>query len=680
MDDTSTGQISDKYGNALDGLPKDSKLLIELNKMILKYSVGGWKKEDFLKSVEQMDIAKKENGKSNLYNKESIKKLLKERGIKSGLSKYSREELIRLYFKDKFYNENKDELCKLDRAELVNFLDQFKDRLKTIITTIPEGNQALLKIDDIVDVDHGFHHKEASRELIYLSNPLYTLFTMITEHYHVIRSAYREQVETLTSYDAMEMEDEIRSGWTEYVPDVLDDMIRITYRTYNSIKKTSLEIMKIILAKLYDVDTLNHRANINPIVNIILHGNYTDPIFINHYPWDKEKFDYSLKLFQLLVNNGLEEVNIAGVRYDIILGERGIVRSQVNGKVLLSQMPFSNHVTFLHPAVLASLQDGGDARYYSICRRHLKDLWKHSRKLHRSKKRLNFALGTVDPHSPLNFIEESNLIESMGRIKPGKRMLSETMRRQHLIGDVQNKDFLTERRLTLGSAITRDESVMRDIPLEVLGNILTYLSKEHIPMPEQKISDILETIHERREFEKAFGPIEPEPEPEPEPLAIMDRVSPRIKLDEGAEGIEMQVSEKGKPALESPGKKKKKLTKKKKKKKEKRTHQAHGSKSGKSRKITQGKLEGKPIGGVISPPKEKKKLGFEEWMRAEGNLGDDETMEVLDAEELAHYKEEYEEAGGIADPPEVVVVRAGMGEVGPDGYTEQETEWGGEMW
>ena len=67
-------------------------------------------------------------------------------------------------------------------------------------------------------------------------------------------------------------------------------------------------------------------------------------------------------------------------------------------------------------------------------------------------------------------------------------------------------------------------------------------------------------------------------------------------------------------------------------------------------------------------------------MRAEGNLGDDETMEVLDAEELAHYKEEYEEAGGIADPPEVVVVRAVMGEVGPDGYTEQETEWGGEMW
>ena len=65
-------EISPKYKGALEGLPADSKLLIELNKMILKYSVGGWKTEDFLKSVEQMDIAKKENGKSNLYIKESI--------------------------------------------------------------------------------------------------------------------------------------------------------------------------------------------------------------------------------------------------------------------------------------------------------------------------------------------------------------------------------------------------------------------------------------------------------------------------------------------------------------------------------------------------------------------------------------------------------------------------------
>ena len=525
-------EISPKYKGALEGLPADSKLLIELNKMILKYSVGGWKTEDFLKSVKKMSEEKKGSGKANLYNKESIKKLLKERDIKSGLSKYSREELIRVYFKDKFYNEYKDELCILDRAELVEFLDQFKDRLKAIITTIPEGNQGLLKIDDIVDVNFGLHYKEASRELLHLSNPLYTLFTMITEHYHVIRPAHREQVETLKSDDAVFDTDRLRGSWAEYVPDVIDDMIRITYRTYISIKKTSLEIMKIILAKLYDADTLNHRANINPIVNIILQANYTDPIFINHYPWDKERFDYSLNLFQLLVNNGLERVNIGGVRYDIILGERGnVFHHSVNGKILLSHPPFLNHVAYPHtPAVLASLREGGDAVYYSICRRHLKDIWKNSRKLHPSQKRLNFMLGATSPESPLSFIEEPNLLERIGNMKPPKRLISETMRRQHLIGNVQNKDFLTERRLTLGSAITRDESVMRDVPLEVLGSILTYLSKEHIPMPEQKISDILSTIHERREFEKAFGPIEPEPEPEPEPGQGSNKPSSKIDV------------------------------------------------------------------------------------------------------------------------------------------------------
>ena len=84
---------------------------------------------------------------------------------------------IRLYLKEKFYKKYEDELCTLNRGELVHFLDQFKDRLKEIIKTIPEGNQGLLKVDDIVDVDHGFHHREASRELLYFSNPLYTLLT-----------------------------------------------------------------------------------------------------------------------------------------------------------------------------------------------------------------------------------------------------------------------------------------------------------------------------------------------------------------------------------------------------------------------------------------------------------------------------------------------------------------------
>ena len=354
-------ELPPKYDQALKNLPNnDWMLLSELNEMILKYSVGGWKKKEFLESVEEMSNAKKGSGKAKLHTKTSLKALLKGVGITQGLSKYDREELIRLYLKQKIYEENKDGLCTLDRAELVKFLNQFKDRLKKIIKTIPEGNQALLKVDDIVDIDYGFHHKEASRELLYLSNPLYTLFTMVTEHYHIIHPAHREQVDTLMKDE--EIVTQIRRSWSEHVPNLLDDMVRLTYKTYNSIKETSLEIMKIILAKLYDVDTLNHRANINPIVNIILHGNYIDPIFQNYNLDQKERFDYSLKMFQLLVNNGLEEVNIAGVRYDVILGERGnVFYHSVNGKTLLSQMPFLNYLPKRDRENIVALQEGGNA-------------------------------------------------------------------------------------------------------------------------------------------------------------------------------------------------------------------------------------------------------------------------------------------------------------------------------
>ena len=554
---------------AVDKLNKeypDWMLLVELNKMILKYSVGGWKKEDFLRSVEEMDKEKKGKGRSKTHTVGSLKSSLKEVGIKHGLSKYNRNELIRVYLKDKFYKENKDEICILNRGELVHFLDQFKDRLKGIITTIPEGNQGLLKVDDIVNTNHGFHYSEASRELLYLSNPLYTLFTMITENYHTIHQGHRQEVRTMGE----EVDDDFINRWSEYVPNYLDDMIQITRRTYDSIKETSLEIMEIILAKLYDIEVLNHRANINPIVNIILLGNYASPIFQRthtHSINERERFNYSLNLFQLLVNNGLEKVNIGGVYYDIMLGERGgVFYHSVNGKILLSHPPFLDYIPHEQggPVPVAEFREGGAATYYSICRPHLKDIWKDSIKLHLSQKRLNFVLGTMDTQSPLNLIDERGLIENIGQMKRIRRGQRESMRRQHLIGPVQNKNFLTERRLALGSAITLDKSVIRDIPLEVLGKVLTYLSKKHIPMPEQKISDILEDIHERREFEKVFGSIN-EDEGEDEQFAIMDKLEQKDEIKDVVHKKKKVRTQKKKKIKKKKEKKEKKKIKKKRK-------------------------------------------------------------------------------------------------------------------
>ena len=119
-------EIPPRYDEALNQLPNnDWMLLSELNNIILKYSVGGWKKEDFLKRLEKMDEEKKGTSRKKLHTMGSLKTSLKEVGIKYGLSKYNRKELIRVYLKDKIYKENKDKLCILDREELIHFLEHF---------------------------------------------------------------------------------------------------------------------------------------------------------------------------------------------------------------------------------------------------------------------------------------------------------------------------------------------------------------------------------------------------------------------------------------------------------------------------------------------------------------------------------------------------------------------------
>ena len=80
-------------------------------------------------------------------------------------------------------------------------------------------------------------------------------------------------------------------------------------------------------------------------------------------------------------------------------------------------------------------------------------------------------------------------------------------------------------------------------------------------MPEQKISDILEDIHERREFEKVFGSIN-EDEGEDEQFAIMDKLEQKDEIKD-------VVHKKKKVRTQKKKKIKKKKEKKKIKKKRK---------------------------------------------------------------------------------------------------------------
>tara|TARA_B100001094_G_scaffold240476_1_gene236117 strand:+ start:2965 stop:4872 length:1908 start_codon:yes stop_codon:yes gene_type:complete len=566
--------ITPKYREALDGLKNpDWKLLVEFNKILLSYSVGEWKQEELMNMMEELDIAKKETGRGKKYTVAVLKSLINEKG----LSKWNREQLIRIYAKQQISEKSKGKLISLlvdieldadasedslrkelgslsmvaltkraraagieqdalddlldekqtfDRSGIVDFLDRYKDRLKVVIQDISPGSQGLLHMKDIIS-DQRLNFVETSRELLYYSNPLFVLFTMVNEQNHRINDqvGYRRSEDTLSS-ETIRNPDLNREVWYEYVPYELENMIRMSRTTWESIRDNSLEIAKIVLAKLYDVDFLHDRSNINPIVNIILHSNLIErdqraPIY------ERVKREYSFDLFQLLVENGLlkTKVKLDGVRYDVIFSSRSFPEAP-EGKNLLQELPFASIVRdSLH--IIRGENVG--TTYYALCSPLLRRTWEEKRGLHESQKRLQFALGSQDPNSSFSNLDEIGLIRRIGENalavnQPARRRTSETMRRQNIVGDVDRDYFLTERRLSLGNAITRDKSMLQEVPMEVIGKVVSFLSQEHFPMPEDKMKTILEDIHERREFEKSFGPVN-----EDQPR-LMDREKPLFQM------------------------------------------------------------------------------------------------------------------------------------------------------
>ena len=534
--------ITPKYREALDGLKNpDWKLLVEFNKILLSYSVGEWKQEELMK---ELDIAKKETGRGKKYTVAVLKSLINEKG----LSKWNKEQLIRIYAKQQISEKSKDEKQTFDRSEIVDFLDRYKDRLKVVIQDISPGSQGLLHMKDIIS-DQRLNFVETSRELLYYSNPLFVLFTMVNEQNHRINDqvGYRRSEDTLSS-ETIRNPDLNREVWYEYVPYELENMIRMSRTTWESIRDNSLEIAKIVLAKLYDVDFLHDRSNINPIVNIILHSNLIErdqraPIY------ERVKREYSFNLFQLLVENGLlkTKVKLDGVRYDVIFSSRSFPEAP-EGKNLLQELPFASIVRdSLH--IIRGENVG--TTYYALCSPLLRRTWEEKRGLHESQKRLQFALGSQDPNSSFSKLDEIGLIRRIGENalavnQPARRRTSETMRRQNIVGDVDRDYFLTERRLSLGNAITRDKSMLQEVPMEVIGKVVSFLSQEHFPMPEDKMKKILEDIHERREFEKSFGPVnedQPRLMDREKPLFQMRAEAPPFHPGEGYKSEDMTVED-----------------------------------------------------------------------------------------------------------------------------------------
>ena len=541
---------SDKYQTALLK-HEDWELLVQLNHMILKNSVGGWKKEEFLRALQRMDPTEKpfeedyettdlfeslslddlSNDPNKKYTKKIIFELFKKNGLKLPPKSTEKGKLIRMYLKEKIYKETKNQECDFDHFEMQRFLQQYRDRIIPLIQTIPEGNQGLLKVNDIVDVNNNFHYPEASRELLYFSNPLYTIFTMVNNEYYTLYGGHLREIRELNEMGIPGDDTSL-----EYIPDEMDDMIRMTERTFNSIKQVSLDVMKLVLSELYDAKDINHRSNINGIVNIILHGNSFNQGI--HYQaiqnYKNERYEHSFYLFELLVNNGLEQKreDIYGVRYDVILNNRG--RGN-DGRGLLMDAPFNEFTrgldlpmgrvpqwqlsqrTAAMPGAApcqAWLQSGRclsgsgcmythgppqqmELYYYDICKPLLKDMWDSKVKLHYSKKMSNFLIGTVDPNSPLYNITEEGLLRRINEYKP--EQYRESLRRQNIIGELQKPKLLAEQRLVLGDVLKQNYDYLRGIPDDVVQKILFHHRKSTAPIAEDKVSKSLKTLQERRE-------------------------------------------------------------------------------------------------------------------------------------------------------------------------------------
>ncbi|MBI52121.1 MAG: hypothetical protein CL779_02755 [Chloroflexi bacterium] len=486
-------ELPSRYEKARTILPKNWELLVELNKRILNYSIAGWQKEKLLERIDSIitKIEKKE------YTISNIKSALKKEGIDRGISDYDEIELIRYYAKNEIYKETKDEISYLDRDELITYLIHYKSELIDLIKTITPGNQGILQLNDIVGIDDDDDDKnEASKELLYYSNPLYTIFTMIDEDHHVLHNEGWREMEDMNHSHHHKTKINPIDRWGEFVPSIHDDMVQMTKKTYDSIYNNSTEIMKIILAELFDINEINHRCNINAIVNIILHANLNE-VNTDFPLYDRVKYKYSSILMELLIKSGLLPTKqiIGGVRFDIIGLHRG---TAYDGKNLLSDWPT---IAYGLQHIQQELNIGGAATYYDLCRPLLKQTWDDIRNLHLSEKRLNLALGNRDPSSFFN-MDERTLIGMMNKQSPLPKDISNSLRRQALIGDIHNDHLSTEKRLVLGHAISHNDSLIQDIPLDIINKVLYFLSDKYYPMSEQKMSKILNTIHKRRTIEK----------------------------------------------------------------------------------------------------------------------------------------------------------------------------------
>ena len=490
-------QKSEKYRNAVSRLPGGWETLVTLNYMILQYGVREWQQdrmEDIIQEMKKRKVTVKDlRSQTNVVGKGSMKK----------------DELLNLRAKEELRANYKDDFNPFGE-EIASFVEENKDTLQRVIRSIRPGSHGLLRFKDIEDNGSRVYHDDASRDLMYFANPLFT-------------------VNSLIDYRSIGYDNRTELSWAHELHDH-KKIISASMKTLQSMTQHGLKITKLLLEKIYDVRLLNHQSSINSIVNIILSANRVNIDVNVGYPrWHQTGLGihskYNLDILLLLFEHGLQNHRYGDIQdFDLIIGPNGWHVSQFSTEQAEAGLP--GHLMQYEPNhSLTRITPYGSRRtplqdpktLYHLCEpdvspqannpyhvESIRKLWMDTIKLQKAQQNLSLAKGMNDPDSYVYDIPEPKLFETIAAPGRGSSRKSAQALRRQSVGRLSGKKelFDAEKRLEAAKMLypsEGDESYLGDDDINVSNRIRDiYLDKGEIPFSERKVNRYLK---ERREEE-----------------------------------------------------------------------------------------------------------------------------------------------------------------------------------
>ena len=494
-------QKSEKYRNAVSKLPEGWETLVTLNHMILQYGVREWQQdriEDIIYEMTKRKVTVKDlRSQTNVVGKGSMKK----------------GELLNLRAKEELRENYKDDSYPFGE-EIAFFVEENKDTLQRLIRSIRSGSHGLLRFKDIEDTGSRVYHDDASRDLMYFANPLFT-------------------VQSLIDYRSIGYDNRTELSWAHELHDH-KKVVSASMKTLQSMAQHGLEITKLLLENIYDVRLLNHQSSINSIVNIILSANKVNIDVNVGYPHFHQMglgihSRYNLQILLLLFEHGLQNHPYGDISdFDLIIGPNGWHVSQFSTEQAEAGIP--DHLIQYEPIhSLTKITPYGSRRtplqdpktLYHLCEpdvlpqannpyhvESIRKLWMDTIKLQKAQQNLSFAKGMKDPDSYIYEIPEPKLFETIGGPGRGSSKKSARALRRQSVGRLSGKKELFDAQQRLETAkmlypSESDESYLGDDDINVSNRIRDiYLEKGNIPFSERKVNRYLK---ERKEEEEKMG-------------------------------------------------------------------------------------------------------------------------------------------------------------------------------